>query len=347
LTARIPIAIIPTVQLLDQARAICRTKHYSPRTEEAYLAWISRFIRFHKQGAWRHPKDLGAPDVEAFLTHLAVERKTAASTQSQALNALVFLYRDVLRRELGRFTAVRLTRPARLPTVLSRQEVQRLFSQMPSPVFRLMGELLYGTGMRVSECCTLRLHQINVDRAQILVRDGKGQKDRVTLLPAALKEALEAQIDRVLRLHGRERGRGERYGWAWVPEPVLHKRPNAGREDAWQFLFPSRRAVLDQATGHRLRWHLSPTSLELAIKTAAQEARITKRATCHSLRHSFATHLLESGYDIRRVQRLLGHRDVRTTMRYTHVMDRGVLAVHSPLDLLPTPARRLPAGAVA
>lgn len=321
------------MKLLEQVHEACLTKHYSPRTEESYARWIERFLRFHRDtaGKWIHPRNMAAEHVESFLTHLAVRRHVSASTQNQALNALVFLFRDVIKRELGELDAVRAKRPIRLPTVLSQDEVRRVLATMePGSMHGLMACLLYGSGLRLMECCTLRVMDADLERGQIVVRGGKGNKDRVTMLPISQRKPLSAQIERVARQHEGDLRRGR--GWVQVPTSVEHKRPTAPRELGWQFLFPSHRCVRDEATGRWQRWYVHPSTLARAVKRTASAAGIAKRVTCHTFRHSFATHLLEAGYDIRTVQELLGHKSVQTTMIYTHVMQQPGVGVISPLD---------------
>ena len=329
------------MKFIEQVRQACQAKHYSPRTQEAYVGWIERLLRFHrdKTGAWIHPRDMTSKDVEDFLTHLAVRRRVSASTQNQALNALVFLYRDVLQCKLGEFDAVRAKPPLRLPTVLSTEEVTRVLAALqPGSTHGLMVRLLYGSGLRLMECCALRVMDADLERGQIVVRAGKGNKDRVTMLPVALRDPLRSQIERVRRQHRSDLQRDR--GWVGVPPSVEHKRPSAPREFGWQFLFPSARCVFDEKRRRWQRWYTHPGTLSRAVKQAAADAGMTKRITCHTFRHSFATHLLEAGYDIRTVQELLGHEDVKTTMVYTHVMRQPGVGVISPLDAKPDDATR-------
>jgi integron integrase len=311
----------------------------SGRTAQVYCLWIRRFLAFAAagRGTWVPPEQLGTADVESFLNHLVGERRLAASTQNQALNALVFLYRHVLedaiaRDHLGKFELLRSARPARLPTVLSAPEVARVLGAMPAGrIFRLMAELLYGTGLRVSECCTLRVRDIDLDRAQVIVRAGKGDKDRRVMLPGSLRERLVAHLERVHVLWRRDAARGG--GYAPVPDALQHKRPRAGWELPFQFVFSS--AVMRRdALGRGTRWHVHPGTLDRFVCAAARRAEIAKRVTCHTFRHSFATHLLEAGYDVRQVQTLLGHASLKTTMVYLHVMNKPSVAVTSPLDRL-------------
>jgi integron integrase len=317
----------PPKKLLDRVRDAIRIKHYSIRTEETYVNWIRRFILFHGK---RHPRDMGAPEIEAFLTHLAVERRVAASTQNQALSALLFLYREVLRQDLDLpINAVRAKKPARLPTVLTREEVHHVIGFL-SGTHKLMAKLLYGSGLRVMECVRLRVKDLDFDHRQIIVRDGKGAKDRVTMLPDALILPLQEHLRHVWRIH--ETDLAEGYGSVYLPFALENKYPNASREWIWQYIFPAAEPSEDPRTRIVRRHHLGASGLQKAVRNAARRAGIGKRVTCHTFRHSFATHLLENGYDIRTVQELLGHRNVKTTMIYTHVLNRGGLAVRSPLD---------------
>ena len=313
--------------VVARARTLLRTRHYSPRTEEAYLLWIRRFLRFHEK---RAPSQLGDDEATAFLTSLATDWRVAAATQNQALAALLFLYGEVLGRELRRQEGVvRARGPTRLPVVLSREEVRLLMSRLQGPV-ALMAQVLYGAGLRLLECCRLRVKDLDFDRNEIMVRSGKGDKDRRTMLPASLKQSLAAHLAMVRRLHEADLRAGA--GQVELPGALARKYPNAPREWGWQWVFPATRTYRDSETGQRRRHHLHESVLQRAIREAVLRAGIAKPATCHSLRHSFATHLLESGYDIRTVQELLGHRDVATTMIYTHVLNRGGRGVVSPVD---------------
>lgn len=314
-------------KLLDQVRERVRLKHYSIRTEKTYLAWIRRFILFHDK---RHPKNMGKPEVEAFLTDLAVNRQVAASTQNQALNAVLFLYKEVLDIELPWMDdVVRAKRPARIPEVLSASEVARLLAQLDG-TYRLMASLLYGSGLRLMEAIRLRVKDVDFDYRQIVVRDAKGAKDRVTPLPNSVTDALKAQIDLVAERHRADLAAG--YGSVHLPTALATKYPNAQTELAWQYVFPSSRLSADPRSGMTRRHHLSEKGLQHAVKGALKRAGINKKASCHTLRHSFATHLLERGNDIRTVQELLGHKSVQTTMIYTHVLKLGGQGVVSPLD---------------
>jgi integron integrase len=318
----------PIAILLEQAREALRVKHYALRTEEAYLDWIRRFIRYHGH---RHPRELGGAEVAAFLTHLATEGHVAASTQNQALAALLFLYRDVLHQELAYpIETVRARKSHYLPAVLTKEEVRCVIAQL-SGIHQLLAKLLYGSGLRLLEVLRLRVKDLDFERRAILVRDTKGNEDRVTMLPDSLVEPLKEHLRRVKRLHEEDLAKG--YGSVYLPDALDRKYPNASREWIWQYVFPSDRLSTDPRSGVTRRHHLDESGLQKAVRTAARAAGINKRVTCHTFRHSFATHLLENGYDIRTVQELWGHKDVKTTMIYTHVLQRGGLAVRSPLDL--------------
>ncbi len=319
-------------KLLDQARAMLRRRHYSLRTEEAYLGWMRNYILFHDK---RHPAELSERHVGEFLTHLAVDRHVAASTQNQAFSALMFLYRAVLGRPLERISsAERAKKPVKLPTVFTRAEVQAILAQLDG-VHWLVTSLLYGTGMRLLECLRLRVKDVDFGYAQIVIRDGKGAKDRVTMLPSALATPLVRHLDRVKLLHKRDMADG--YGEVYLPFALAAKYPSSATEWAWQYVFPAHRLTHDPRSDALRRHHLAETVIQRAIKRALRAAAIDKPGSCHSLRHSFATHLLEAGYDIRTVQELLGHADVSTTMIYTHVMNRGAKAVRSPIDGMALP----------
>ena len=314
-------------RLLDQVRDRIRAKHYALRTEEAYVDWIRRFVLFHGK---QHPKEMGRKEVEAFLTHLAVERHVAASTQNQALAALLFLYKEVLEIDLPWLEdVVRAKRPKRLPTVLTRTEVERVLSQLDGTV-ALMGRLQYGTGMRISEVVRLRVKDVDFDRCEIVIRDAKGGKDRVTMLPQSLLAELKAHLARVRSLFDEDRRDGLQ--GVYLPDALEVKYPNAGKEWGWQWVFPSRRLSKDPRSGLIRRHHTLDQPVQRSVSKAAKMAGIAKPVSTHVFRHSFATHLLQSGYDIRTVQELLGHSDVSTTMIYTHVLNRGGRGVRSPLD---------------
>ncbi len=308
-------------------RARVRRLGLSIRTEEAYVGWVRRFIFANDK---RHPRELGAREVEAFLTHLAMHGRVAASTQNQALSALLFLYREVLQQELPWMENIRRAkRPERLPVVLSREEVAALLEEM-NGVTWLMASLLYGAGLRLMECVRLRVQDVDFVRREITVRQGKGGKDRRTMLPAIIVDALQGQLAEARRVHERDLAAG--FGAVWLPNALARKYPNAAREWAWQYVFPASSRSIDPRSSVERRHHLDETVLQRAVKQAVRRARIDKPATCHTLRHSFATHLLEAGHDIRTIQELLGHKDVSTMQIYTHVLNRGGRGVLSPLD---------------
>jgi len=314
-------------RLLDEMRARMRRLGLSLRTEEAYVGWVRRFILANGK---RHPREMGAVELEAFLTGLATHGRVAASTQNQALAALLFLYRQVLGVELPWLDNIRRAKkPERLPTVLTREEVAAMLGQM-SGVTWLMAGLLYGAGLRLMECVRLRVQDVDFVRREIVVRQGKGGKDRRTMLPALVADALQGQLAEARRLHERDLAAG--FGAVWLPHALDRKYANAAREWIWQYAFPASARSIDPRSGVERRHHLDETVLQRAVKTAVRRAGIAKPATCHTLRHSFATHLLESGSDIRTVQELLGHKDVSTTQIYTHVLNRGGHGVLSPLD---------------
>ena len=317
----------PAPKLLDRMRAAMRLRHYSPRTEDAYCSWVRRYVRFH---GLRHPETLDGAAIQAFLEDLATTHRVSASTQNQALAALLFLYVDILGRppELsGHF--VRGRRPERLPVVLTQGEVTAVLARMGGAPW-LMASLLYGAGLRLMECATMRVKDLDLDRREIRLRDGKGRKDRVTPVPRRLVEPLREHLAGVRQQHDADVAAGA--GFVALPDALARKYPAAAREWAWQWVFPATRGYTDPETGERRRHHLHETVLQRAVREAALAAGLSKRVGCHVLRHSFATHLLETGYDIRTIQELLGHRDVATTMIYTHVLNRGALGVRSPLD---------------
>lgn len=319
---------VPTPpKLLDQVRDKIRVKHYSIRTETQYIQWIKRFIYFHGK---RHPREMGAAEVEAFLSHLATEGNVSASTQNQALSALLFLYREVLGIVLPWMdTMVRAKKPQRLPSVLTRAEVAQVLERMEG-TYGLMARLLYGTGMRLMECCRLRVKDVDFAQREILIREGKGAKDRVTMLPETLIAPLKEHLAKRRRLYDDDFAKG--MAEVYLPDALARKYPNAANEWIWQYVFPSGSYSVDPRSGHERRHHIDEKLLQRAMKRAVGASGITKFATPHTLRHSFATHLLEGGYDIRTVQELLGHSDVSTTMIYTHVLNKGGRGVVSPLD---------------
>ena len=313
--------------LLEAVRDAIRLKHYSYRTEKSYINWIKQYIRFHD---WQHPREMGGPEIEAFLTHLAVTEKVAASTQNQALSALLFLYRTVLQLDLDlNIDAVRAKRSQYVPTVLSKEEVRAVIQQL-SGVYRLVVQLLYRCGLRQIECLRLRVKDIDFAQYQIVVWHTKGIKSRVTMLPDLLVVPLQEHLQSVKRLHNQDLERGQ--GAVDLPFALAKKYPNACREWGWQYVFPSERFSKNPRTNRWQRFHLHETGLQKAVKQAVRQADIQQQVGCHTFRHSFATHLLQNGYDIRTIQELLGHKDVKTTMVYTHVLNRGGCGVRSPLD---------------
>jgi integron integrase len=317
----------PPKKLLDQLRDVLRIKHYSYRTEQTYVDWVHRFIVFHNK---RHPKDMGAPEVQGFLTHLAVHGRVAASTQNQALSALVFLYRYVLRQELGlSIDAVRAKQSRYMPTVLTHEEAIAVLEQI-SGTHQLVAKILYGSGLRLSEALQLRVKDLDFAQQQIVVRDGKGGNSRVTPLPTSLITGLTDHLQQVQCIHQMDLSRG--YGSVYLPYALERKYPHADRQWIWQYVFPSNRISKDPRSGIVRRHHLDESGLQKAVKQAGFAAKINKRVSCHTFRHSFATQLLQNHYDIRTVQELLGHKDVKTTMIYTHVLNKGGRAVQSPLD---------------
>ncbi|WP_456473422.1 integron integrase [Desulfolithobacter sp.] len=314
---------------MDQVREVLRYYHYSYRTESTYCQWIVRYIKFH--GGKTHPRELGAEHVERYLSHLAVKGKVSASTQRQALNALVFLYHRVLFQPLEGIEPTRAKRSRQLPVVLTREEVQRLFLHM-NGIHLLMARLLYGSGLRLMECMRLRIKDVDFGQRKIYVRGGKGGKDRVTVLPPNLVEELQQHIARVVALHHQDLEDG--FGEVYIPEALARKYPNAARETGWQYVFPSKKRSLDPRSGVERRHHVLESGLQKAVKRAARRAGLTKKASCHTLRHSFATHMLEKGVNIRRLQELLGHSDVKTTEIYTHVMKKDLDSLPDLLDEL-------------
>jgi integron integrase len=313
-------------KLLEQARNRLRVLHKSYRTERQYLAWMTAYIAFcnrHEpdKARWRHPKDCGRPDVEAFLTHLAVDKQVAASTQNQALSALVFLYRDVLDAPLEHVNAVRAKKPVTMPAVFSREEAIAVIAHIDNDMMQTMTKLLYGSGLRLMECLRLRIKDVDFQRKQLLVRDGKGQKDRYTILLDNVIVPLQRQIAFATALHEQDCAQG--YGRVYLPHALAEKYPHASTDVRWFWVFPSRNLSLDPRSGMKQRHHLSPTALQNAVRTAIHKAGVPKQALCHTFRHSFATHLLESGkFQLQEVQELLGHKDIQVTQRYLHVMQK-------------------------
>ena len=317
----------PSITLLDKVRDELRLRHYSIRTEQSYVSWIKRYINFYNR---THPREMGTAEVEKFLTHLAVKENVSASTQNQALSALIFLYRHVLKTEIiDSVDAVRAKRPERLPTVMTRQEAMSVIQAM-NGTYQILAMLLYGGGLRAMECLRLRVKDVDFEQNQITIREGKGAKDRVTVLPESVKLPLRKHLNRVREIHRMDLQAG--YGSVWMPSALTRKFPNAHRQWPWQYIFPAKSLSTDPRSGEVRRHHMHESSVTKAMKSAVESAGIQKYVSLHTFRHSFATHLLEGGYDIRTVQELLGHKDVSTTMIYTHVLNRNKLGVKSPLD---------------
>lgn len=320
-----PAALKP--RLLDEVRAVARMRHLSLRTEKAYVNWIRRFILFHQK---RHPREMGEAEIRQFISHLAVNEDISASTQTVALSALLFLYRDVLKKDLPYVSNIeRARKPKRLPVVFTREETKRILSHLEGTHWLVAG-LLYGSGLRLMECLRLRVKDIDFTYGQITIRDGKGEKDRITMLPAKLKQPLMRHVQKVRLLHQEDLEAG--FGEVFLPYALARKYPSAPKQWGWQYVFPAANRSIDPRSGKERRHHLSDSTVQMAMKKAIRNARISKNGSCHTLRHSFATHLLEKGYDIRTVQELLGHKDVKTTMIYTHVLNRGGKGVLSPID---------------
>jgi integron integrase len=319
----------PKPKLLDQLRQALRARHYSRRTEQTYCHWVRRYIFFHNV---RHPAEMGEAEINAFLTHLAVKEKVSASTQNQALSALLFLYRHVIGRQVGDLgDVIRARKPKRLPVVMTRDEVKAVLANLDGDKW-LMASLMYGAGLRLMECLRLRVQDIDFSASQILVRDGKGFKDRATMLPQSVKEPLRQHLEGVRKTHRRDLADG--WGRVQMPYALAKKYPNAASDWSWQWVFPQQSRWVNERTGEQGRHHIHESILQKAVRAAVRQAGLAKRATSHTFRHSFATHLLEDGYDIRTVQELLGHKDIRTTMIYTHVLNRGGKGVKSPADTL-------------
>jgi integron integrase len=314
-------------KLLDLVKAAIRTRHYSYRTEQSYIQWIKRFVLFHNK---RHPNEMGEKEINEFITHLAVKNKVSASTQNQALCAIVFLYKHVLKTDIGDLgEMVWAKKPKRLPAVFTREETKKVLEKLQGTNW-LMANLLYGSGLRLTECLQLRVCDIEFEYKQIIVRNAKGFKDRITMLPEILIDKLKTHLVKVKKMHEKDIEAG--YGSVYLPYALERKYPNASKEWKWQFLFPATQISTDPRSGTRRRHHIYETVLQKAVKVAIRKAGITKHASCHTLRHSFATHLLERGQDIRTIQELLGHKNIETTQIYTHVLNRGGQGVKSPAD---------------
>jgi len=324
---RITPAPVQKPKLLDRLSEALRSRHYSRRTEQSYCHWVKRFIYFHNI---RNPAEMAEPEINAFLTHLAVKEKVSASTQNQALSALLFLYRHVLGREIGDLgELIRARKSRHIPVVMTREEVKAVLANLAGDKW-LMASLMYGCGMRLMECLRLRIQDIDFARNEILIRDGKGAKDRITMLPESLKTPLQDHLKKVKGVHERDLADG--WGCVQMPTALDRKYPNAPKDWRWQWVFPQGNRWINSQTREQGRHHVDESLVQKAVSAAVAKAGLTKRATCHTFRHSFATHLLEGGYDIRTVQELLGHNDVKTTMIYTHVLNRGPAGVRSPVD---------------
>jgi len=315
-------------KLLNELADAIRTRHYSIRTEQAYVKWVKNFVLFHNK---KHPADMGEKEISEYLTYLAVKKRVAASTQNQALSAILFLYKQVFKREMGWLDdVVKAKIPRKLPLVFTKEEAMTVLLQLEGAKW-IMASILYGSGLRLMECIRLRTKDIDFNYKQITVRDGKGQNDRVTILPQTLIEPLARLLKKVESLHNKDKSEG--YGEVYLPFALARKYPNAARDFCWQYLFPSSKRSVDPRSGETRRHHIHESVLQNAVKQAIRVSGINKPGSCHTLRHSFATHLLENGYDIRTVQELLGHKDVRTTMIYTHVLNKGPISVRSPVDM--------------
>jgi len=316
-------------KLLDQVQSAIQTRHYSHKTEKTYRNWIKQFVLFHNK---RHPMEMGEKEVNLFLSHLATAKHVSASTQNQALSAILFLYKNVLHKELGDFgDVIRAKRSRKIPVVFSRDEVKRILTNLTGEK-QLMGSLLYGSGLRLTECLRLRVKDLDIDGKLLIIRDGKGEKDRVTLLSEKIIPHLKKQITKVKKVHKADSVKD--IGTTNMPYALERKYPNIAKEWHWQYVFPSSKTVVDKKTGEIKRHHLSESALQRAVKRAIKLAKVEKHGGCHTFRHSFATHLLENGYDIRTIQELLGHKKLETTMIYTHVLHNGPLGVKSPGDML-------------
>lgn len=323
-----PVLSRAKIKLVDQIKTAIRVRHYSKRTEEAYIRWVTEYIKFHNK---KHPAEMGSKEISEFINYLAIRKNVSPSTQNLALCAIIFLYKHILKKEINEVDIVWAKKPKKLPVVFARKEVKAVMKQLTG-VNWIMANLLYGSGLRLMECIRLRVKDIEFEFDQIIVRDGKGRKDRVTVLPAILKEKLKEHLKRVGKLHNKDLEKG--LGSVYLPYALDKKYPNAGKEIGWQYVFPSPQISIDKRTGKKGRHHIDENILQKVVKVAIRNAGIKKNGSCHTFRHSFATHLLESGYDIRTVQELLGHENLNTTMIYTHVIKKGGLGVKSPADNL-------------
>jgi len=317
---------MPKTKLLDEVRNVIRLRHYSPRTEESYINWIRRYILFHNK---KHPRDLNEKDIRDYLNHLSLKQNVSYSTQNQALNAIIFMYKNVITKDIGSIKFEKAKRVKHIPVILSKSEVAHILEHLEGLPLLIIS-LLYGAGLRLNECLKIRVKDVDIEYRQIIVRDGKGEKDRRTMIPAALLDALNKQINKVKLLHKKDLQNAG--GYVTLPYALERKYPNAHRELSWQYLFPASKTIYNSETKMKYRYHLHESTIQRALKIAVADSEIIKQVSPHTFRHSFATHLLENGYDIRTVQELLGHKDVRTTMIYTHVLNKGVMGVKSPLD---------------
>ncbi len=313
-------------KLLDEVRNVIRLRHYSPRTEESYVNWIRKYVLYHNK---KHPRDMGEKEIRDYLNNLSLTQNLSYSTQNQALNAIIFLYKNVIKKELGNLNFEKAKRVKHIPVVLSKNEVKLILDKLEG-IVKLIVSLLYGSGLRLSECLRIRIKDVDVDYMQIIIRDGKGEKDRRTMIPGSLINQLKKQIEKVKHIHTSDLKKSG--GFTNLPYALEKKYPNANKQFGWQYLFPASKQIYEAKTKRKHRHHLHEATIQRAVKRAVSKAEIVKQVSPHTFRHSFATHLLENGYDIRTVQELMGHKDVRTTMIYTHVLNKGVMGVKSPLD---------------
>ena len=317
---------MPKTKLLDEVRKVIRLRHYSPKTEESYVNWIRKYVLYHNK---KHPRDMGEKEIRDYLNYLSLTQNVSYSTQNQALNAIIFLYKNVIKKELGNLNFEKAKRVKHIPVVLSKNEVELILNQLEG-IVKLIVSLLYGSGLRLNECLSIRIKDVDVDYMQIIIRDGKGGKDRRTMIPGSLINQLKKQIEKVKQIHTSDlKCCG---GFTDLPYALEKKYPNANKQFGWQYLFPASKQIYVPKTKRKHRHHLHEATIQRAVKSAVSKAELVKQVSPHTFRHSFATHLLENGYDIRTVQELMGHKDVRTTMVYTHVLNKGVMGVRSPLD---------------